>query len=80
MAIRRGADIFIYENSCPHRRLPLDFNPGQFLDTEQKHIHCTNHLALFRIDDGTCIEGPCKGASLHKFFSSIRNDEVFVTI
>ena len=80
MIVRRGTAVYIYENSCPHRRLPLDFKPGQFLDAEQKNIMCTNHIALFQIEDGLCIEGPCKGASLNKFSASIRDDGVFVIL
>jgi nitrite reductase/ring-hydroxylating ferredoxin subunit len=80
MVIRQGTAVHIYENSCPHRRLPLDFKPGQFLDAEQKHILCTNHIALFQIEDGTCIDGPCKGASLNKFNAIVRDDVVFVTL
>lgn len=80
MVIRHGSAIRIFENRCPHRRLPLDFKPGQFLDAEQKYILCTNHIALFRIDDGSCVDGPCKGASLNKFSASIRDHDVFVTL
>jgi nitrite reductase/ring-hydroxylating ferredoxin subunit len=80
MVIRQGAEAHIYENSCPHRRLPLDFKPGQFLDAEHKFILCTNHIALFQIENGTCIEGPCKGASLNKFNATVRDDGVFVTL
>jgi nitrite reductase/ring-hydroxylating ferredoxin subunit len=25
---------------------------------------CAHHSALFRFEDGKCIDGPCKGASL----------------
>ena len=27
MVIRQGDHVHIYENRCPHRRLPLDFKP-----------------------------------------------------
>ncbi len=80
MAIRRGERVYVYENSCPHRGLTLDFKPGQFLDAEKKRILCSNHIALFQIEDGLCIEGPCRGASLKKFSVKMNNDTVFVTI
>lgn len=79
MVIRQGTNIHIYENSCPHRRLPLDFKEGQFLDAEHKFILCSNHVALFQIEDGVCIEGPCKGASLNKYSASLHGDDVYVT-
>ncbi|MBB5410151.1 nitrite reductase/ring-hydroxylating ferredoxin subunit [Paraburkholderia sp. HC6.4b] len=27
-------------------------------------LMCAHHSALFRFEDGRCIEGPCAGASL----------------
>ena len=64
MAIRRGDRMFVYENSCPHLGWPLDIVAGRFLDSSGRHILCTNHGALFRIEDGVCVKGPCIGAAL----------------
>jgi nitrite reductase/ring-hydroxylating ferredoxin subunit len=36
----------------------------QFLDLSRTQILCANHSALFRIDDGLCVHGPCEGRSL----------------
>ena len=30
MVIRQGSDIYVYENNCPHRRLPLDFERAEW--------------------------------------------------
>jgi nitrite reductase/ring-hydroxylating ferredoxin subunit len=64
MVIRRGADIRVYVNRCPHVRLPLDIVPGRFLDRERARILCANHGATFRIEDGHCLAGPCRGRRL----------------
>lgn len=64
MVIRTGDRVFAYRNACPHRRLPLDFHPGRFLTTDGDFILCTNHVALFRIEDGVCVDGPCVGTGL----------------
>lgn len=61
---RRGEKIFAYKNSCPHAGLPLDNRPGKFLDYEKAHLFCASHGARFRIEDGYCLLGPCKGQSL----------------
>ena len=29
-------------------------------------IQCSKHGALFRMEDGFCVEGPCEGESLKK--------------
>ncbi|MDT8386138.1 MAG: Rieske (2Fe-2S) protein [Thiogranum sp.] len=62
--VRKGLDIVAYSNSCPHTKGPLDWVPGQFLNLEGDLIQCATHDALFRIEDGLCIRGPCSGQSL----------------
>lgn len=57
----RGNQVLAYVNDCPHRHLPLNFHPEKFLTPEEDFILCTNHIALFRIEDGQCEDGPCKG-------------------
>jgi len=64
IVVRRGDAAFVYVNSCPHVGAPLDFTPGQFLDPSGTHILCSGHGALFRIDDGYCVSGPCAGEAL----------------
>lgn len=74
---RRGAQIFAYENSCPHAGLPLDYRPGKFLDYEKTHLSCANHGALFRIEDGHCLKGPCEGQSLRAVDAYIKDGTIF---
>ena len=80
MAIRRGERVVVYDNSCPHLGLPLDIVPGRFLDTAGGHILCTNHGALFRIEDGRCLKGPCVGASLTFVASAVEDGIVVVFV
>lgn len=77
MAIRQGGKVFVYVNSCPHIGAPLDFEPGRFLDLEREHILCANHGALFRIEDGACLLGPCKNKGLEPVAVEIRDGKVF---
>lgn len=64
LAVRAGDRCLVYLNHCPHRGLNLDWVPGQFLDPDGAYIQCANHDALFRIDDGLCVAGPCAGGRL----------------
>ena len=60
----RGNCVVAYRNSCPHTGGPLDWVPDQFLSIDNDRIQCATHDALFRIEDGVCIKGPCAGQSL----------------
>ncbi|MCY1267254.1 Rieske [2Fe-2S] domain protein [compost metagenome] len=64
VAVRRGEDVWVYRNRCPHFSVPLDFNPGEFNTYRGQVLMCAHHSALFRFEDGLCIDGPCQGASL----------------
>lgn len=78
MILRRSDDVFVYVNRCPHAGLPLDFRPGQFLDLAKTQILCTNHGAVFRIEDGFCVAGPCAGESLQRPATEVRNGTVYL--
>jgi nitrite reductase/ring-hydroxylating ferredoxin subunit len=62
--VRRGATVAAYVNSCPHTRGPLDWTEHRFLNRARTHIICATHGAVFRLEDGHCIEGPCVGDRL----------------
>lgn len=64
LVIRKGAQVHAFENRCPHRGVPLEWQPDQFLDTSGSLIQCATHGALFLIDSGECVAGPCSGQTL----------------
>lgn len=64
LAIRQDGKLHVYRNHCPHLGIPLEWMPDQFLDRDGHYIQCSTHGALFRIDNGLCISGPCQGESL----------------
>ncbi|MSO69295.1 MAG: Rieske (2Fe-2S) protein [Alphaproteobacteria bacterium] len=76
--VRRGRQVFIYENSCPHTGGPLDWQPDVFLDVETAHIQCATHGALFRIGDGFCIHGPCLGKHLTALPARIEAGRIWI--
>jgi len=61
---RADKGVRVYANRCPHRGTELDWIPGRFLDPTGTHLQCATHGALFRIDDGECVAGPCRGRHL----------------
>jgi nitrite reductase/ring-hydroxylating ferredoxin subunit len=56
--VRKGDQVFCYLNSCPHIMAPLNYQTSGFLDADGQHIQCSYHGALFRMEDGACLEGP----------------------
>ena len=43
---------------------PLDWVPDRFMNADGSRLMCHTHGALFRIEDGHCIAGPCAGDAL----------------
>jgi len=80
VAVRRGADVHVYRNSCPHLGVELNWIPDLFLDRSGQLIQCSTHGALFAIDSGYCIAGPCRGRSLQGFPTELANGEIIVTL
>ncbi len=64
LVVRRGDEVFAYSNRCPHTGINLEWQADRFLDLSQSFIQCATHGALFRIDDGLCLRGPCVGQRL----------------
>ena len=64
LAVRRDGQVHAYINRCPHRGIALEWRPDDFLDDSRSLIRCATHGALFLIESGECIAGPCAGQSL----------------
>lgn len=62
--VRRGDEVHGYVDRCPHQGLPLAQKLDQYLTHEGTLIACSWHGALFRMEDGQCVGGPCGGARL----------------
>ena len=63
-AVKKEGKLYIYKNSCPHIGVALEWVEDQFLDSSQSMIQCANHGALFVIENGACVAGPCSGQRL----------------
>ncbi|MFO2465507.1 Rieske 2Fe-2S domain-containing protein [Pseudomonas sp. 15FMM2] len=63
-AVRRGGIAYFYINRCPHRGIPLEWQPDRFLDQSASLIQCATHGALFLVESGECVAGPCAGQNL----------------
>ena len=72
--------VYSYLNHCPHTGINLDWMPHQFLDSNNELIQCATHGALFNIEDGFCIRGPCVGDKLHKVNNVILDDIIYLIL
>jgi len=78
IAVRRKGTVFLYKNICPHTDSPLDWRPGMFLNSRKDLIQCSTHGALFRIEDGACVAGPCDGQALDAVPAEVRDGNVWL--
>lgn len=79
-AVRKGGEVFVYRNRCPHRGVPLEWQADQFLDPSASLIQCARHGALFLIESGECVAGPCEGDSLQVINSKEDTDGIWVDL
>lgn len=73
--VRLGDRVHGYHNECPHAFRRLDWAPGKFL-IDQGHIVCAAHGAMFTLNSGFCVSGPCRGHGLVPIALRIENDAI----
>lgn len=69
-------DYLGYVNACPHDGVWLNFGSGEFFAPDRAFLRCGRHGAIFEIDSGLCIEGPCKAKSLQPIALAVVDGEV----
>ena len=76
--VKINGEVVGYQNICPHTGIGLDWMPHRFLNLDQTLIICATHGALFQIDNGLCISGPCRGKKLSPLCIETIDDELFL--
>lgn len=71
---QRDGSYYAYNNLCPHLQTELEFLENQFLDRDGEYIECSTHGALFNVENGECISGPCLGEFLEKVKIDVHSD------
>lgn len=71
-----GNTVRGYVDRCPHRGTPLAWTPDNYLDSSGEHLICATHGALFSIENGRCIAGPCQGDVLEPIEIAVSNSLV----
>jgi nitrite reductase/ring-hydroxylating ferredoxin subunit len=70
--VRRGENVVGYVDRCPHMQMPLAKTLDEYLSPSGELIACTWHGALFRVEDGLCVGGPCTGQRLTSWPVTVR--------
>lgn len=80
---RRGTALYGYINSCPHQGRPLGLGrpgsavPRRFLFDGEQRLVCPHHGAVFTVEDGACVSGPCRGGVLTPINWEERDGKLF---
>lgn len=74
--VRRGDAVHGYVDRCPHAGVPLAQRLDDYLSPSGDLIACSWHGALFRIEDGLCVGGPCVGQHLTPWPVAAQNGEI----
>lgn len=79
VVLRWGRRMFGYVNACPHHGERLDWERDQFFDPTGTRLICGKHGALFELDTGLCIDGPCRGLRLEPVMLTVLDGDVCVS-
>lgn len=66
LVVRSGERVYAYINACPHEGRILHWKPDAFLTRDRRLIMCSAHGAVFEIETGLCVGGPCPGERLRR--------------
>ena len=76
--VRDAAGVRAFANLCPHQGHRLNLDENDFLIPDGSLISCASHGALFRLEDGACISGPCTGRYLRHLECRVNEGEIWV--
>jgi AcrR family transcriptional regulator/nitrite reductase/ring-hydroxylating ferredoxin subunit len=73
--VRQGGRLFGYRDQCPHYGdTPMAWRRHAYLNAAGSRIVCAAHGALFQVEDGVCVQGPCLGQALTPVPLTINSD------
>jgi nitrite reductase/ring-hydroxylating ferredoxin subunit len=75
-AVKKNGKLYLYRNHCPHLGVELNWQEDQFLDRSNMLIQCFTHGALFLIENGECVSGPCLGQSLEAINYHVQGGQI----
>lgn len=62
--LRFDGELVAYLNRCIHVPTEMDWQPGEFLDSDKRYIMCSIHGAIYEPTTGEVLAGPCRHGRL----------------
>ncbi len=75
-ALRYEGRAVAYLNRCAHVPTEMDWQPGEFLDSDKAFILCSIHGAAYEPLTGRCASGPCGRGTLQTIELAERDGEI----
>ena len=75
--LRFDGQVAAYLNRCLHVPTEMDWQPGEFLDSDKEFIICSIHGAAYAPLTGRCIGGPCGRGTLTVLRVEEREGQVY---
>lgn len=65
--IKFEGKLYGWKNACPHiDGAPMAWKKDTYMNFDKTYLSCFAHGALFELDTGLCIQGPCLGKKLER--------------
>ncbi|WP_284777893.1 Rieske (2Fe-2S) protein [Agrobacterium sp. lyk4-40-TYG-31] len=81
IVVRRNGMFYGWLDACPHYSTgtPMAWRTDAYMNCEKTHLTCHSHGAMFEIETGECVLGPCLGQALTAVEITMNDDgEIFV--
>jgi nitrite reductase/ring-hydroxylating ferredoxin subunit len=75
--LRFDGGVVAYLNRCVHVPTEMDWQHGEFLDSDKSFILCSIHGAAYEPQTGRCVAGPCGKGRLTALDVSERDGLVY---
>jgi len=77
--VRKGPGFYAYQNLCKHLPVTLDLNDNSFFNHDKTLLQCQMHGALYEMESGLCVGGPCEGARLRPLPLQEADNQLIIT-
>jgi nitrite reductase/ring-hydroxylating ferredoxin subunit len=78
--VKKGGQFYAYMNVCKHLPVTLDLNDDNFFTFDKAYLQCHMHGAMYEIETGFCVGGPCQGSRLEPLKLMEEQNDLLITV